>query len=168
MNERGRRPASSRETRQGRQSAANRKGEWKAMRGFLERLQWKMALWMEGRYGPDNLSTFLVFGGVILTFFSMIPGLDLFWIIGLISVIIGVLRTFSKNTAKRERENENWLRFAHMPKTLLLLARRSWADRATTKYFICKGCGAILSIPKGKGKLHVTCPQCHHQVEKNS
>ena len=32
----------------------------------------------------------------------------------------------------------------------------------------CMGCGAVLSVPKGKGKLRVTGPKCHWQTEKKS
>ena len=77
-------------------------------------------------------------------------------------------RTFSKNIPQRERENEAWLNLIAKPKETISLARKAWANRATTKYFRCKGCGAALSVPKRKGKLRVTCPKCHWQTEKKS
>lgn len=144
-----------------------RQGE-KIMRGFLERLQWRMAAWMEGRYGPDNLSNALMVTGIVLAFASIIPGLDLLWIPALVLLIASMVRTFSKNIAKREAENASWLKLTAKPKESFALARKAWTNRSTTKYFKCKGCGAVLSVPRGKGKLRITCPKCHWQTEKKS
>lgn len=47
-------------------------------------------------------------------------------------------------------------------------ASKMWANRKTTKYFKCKNCGQMLSVPKGKGKIRVTCPKCHTKVEMKS
>lgn len=47
-------------------------------------------------------------------------------------------------------------------------ASKMWANRKTTKYFKCKNCGQILSVPKGKGKIRVTCPKCGTKVEMKS
>lgn len=138
------------------------------MRGFLERMQWRMAAWMEGRYGPDNLSNALLVIGIVLAFASIIPGLDLLWIAALVAMIASLARSFSKNIAKREAENEAWLKQTAKPKETVSLLRKAWTNRATTKYFKCKGCGAVLSVPKGKGRLRVTCPKCHWQTEKKS
>lgn len=138
------------------------------MKNILDRLGWKMAAWMEGRHGPDNLSNFLLITGAIVSFVSILPGLDLLWIIAAAMLVWGFFRTFSKNTASRQRENEQWLRISARPRQCLELLNKQWAGRATTKYFRCKGCGAILSVPKGKGKLRVTCPKCHWQTEKKS
>ena len=52
------------------------------VRGFFERLQWKMAAWMQGRNGVDGLSNFLMGVGIILLIASVIPGLDLLsWLV---------------------------------------------------------------------------------------
>ena len=47
------------------------------MKGFLERLQWKLSGMMQGRRGADTFSNFLVVAGIVLLFASLIPGLDL-------------------------------------------------------------------------------------------
>lgn len=138
------------------------------MKNFLDRLGWKMSAWMEGRYGPDNLSNFLFIVGVVLAFASIIPGLDLLWLAALVLMAWGVFRSFSKSIARREQENEAWLRLTRRPKTAFDIVRKAWTNRATTKYFRCKGCGATLSVPKGKGTLRVTCPKCHWQTQKKS
>ncbi|AEB06765.1 hypothetical protein Corgl_0651 [Coriobacterium glomerans PW2] len=47
-------------------------------------------------------------------------------------------------------------------------AGKMWVNRKTTKYFRCKTCGAMMSVPRGKGRIRVTCPRCRTTVEKKS
>lgn len=48
------------------------------------------------------------------------------------------------------------------------LAKRMWKERKTTSFIKCPVCGQILSVPKGKGKIRVTCPKCHTKMEAKS
>ena len=73
-----------------------------------------------------------------------------------------------RNEYKRAGENEAYLRFAAKPKAGVSVAGKAWKNRKTTCYFKCKNCGAVLSVPRGKGKLRVTCPQCHEQTIRTS
>ena len=43
-----------------------------------------------------------------------------------------------------------------------------YVNRKTTKYFRCKGCGQILSIPRDKGTMRIVCPKCKTEVMKKS
>lgn len=138
------------------------------MKGFFDRLRWRLSLWLEGRYGADSLSNVLNMVGLALLLIAVLTGLTLLWAFAMGVILLSAFRTFSKNIPPRERENEAWLNLIAKPKEAISLARKAWANRATTKYFRCKSCGAVLSVPKGKGKLRVTCPKCHWQTEKKS
>lgn len=138
------------------------------MKGFFDRLRWRLSLWLEGRYGADSLSNVLNMVGLALLLIAVLTGLTLLWAFAMGVILLSAFRTFSKNIPQRERENEAWLNLIAKPKEAISLARKAWANRATTKYFRCEGCGAVLSVPKGKGKLRVTCPKCHWQTEKKS
>lgn len=48
------------------------------------------------------------------------------------------------------------------------MAKRMWKERKTTAFLKCPNCGQILSVPKGKGKIRVTCPKCHAKMETKS
>ena len=48
------------------------------------------------------------------------------------------------------------------------MAKKMWKDRKTTAYLKCPNCGQMLSVPKGKGKIRVTCPKCHAKMETRS
>ena len=126
------------------------------MKGFLERLQWKLAGMMQGRRGADTLSSFLM----VLLLVSIVPGLDVLSWVALIARAYALFRSYSKNVAARDRENAAFERAVEKPRKQLSLARKAWANRKTTRYFTCKGCGQVLSVPRGKGTLRVVCPKC--------
>ncbi|RDB61361.1 hypothetical protein C1878_11630 [Gordonibacter sp. 28C] len=138
------------------------------MRGFLERLQWKMAAWMQGRNGVDGLSNFLMGVGIILILASIIPGLDLLSWLALVFLLVAVIRSFSKNISARSKENEAFEHAVEKPKRWFALKRKAWTNRSTTRYFKCKGCGTVLSVPRGKGTLRVVCPKCKAETTKKS
>ncbi len=138
------------------------------MKGFFERLQGRMAAMMQGRHGTDNLSNALVVAGLVLVVLAALFGLDLLSWVALVILAWACFRCFSRNEAKRASENEAYLRLVSKPKKTASVVSKAWKNRKTTRYFKCKGCGKVLSVPRGKGKLRVTCPQCHQQTIRKS
>lgn len=47
-------------------------------------------------------------------------------------------------------------------------AKKMWKERKTKAFLKCPTCGTMLSVPKGKGRLIVTCPKCHTKMETRS
>lgn len=47
-------------------------------------------------------------------------------------------------------------------------AKKMWKDRKTKAFLKCPTCGQTLSVPKGKGRIIVTCPKCHTRMETKS
>lgn len=138
------------------------------MKGFLERMQWKMAAWMQGRYGTDSLSNLLVVVALVAMVLSVVPGLDLLSWVALACLAVAMFRSFSKNVGKRAQENESFLRITERPRKWLAHKRIAWKNRKTTLYFTCKNCGQQLSVPRGKGTLRVVCPKCKTETTKKS
>ena len=132
------------------------------MKGFLERLQWKLSGMMQGRRGADTFSNFLVVAGIVLLFASLIPGLDLLSWVALIVLAYSLFRSYSKNIAARDRENATFERIVEKPRKQLSLMRKKWTNRK------CKGCGQVLSVPRGKGTLRVVCPKCKTETKQKS
>ena len=95
------------------------------MRGFFERLQWKMAAWMQGRNGVDGLSNFLMGVGIILLIASVIPGLDLLSWLVLAVLAVALFRSFSKNIAARSKENAAFEQAVQKPKRWIALQRKA-------------------------------------------
>jgi ribosomal protein L37AE/L43A len=115
---------------------------------------------MAGRYGTDKLNTVILAAGVavcLITVFVQAPAADL--ALTLVSyglMIWAIARSFSRNTYKRYQENR---------KFLLLLDRIK--DRQH-RYFSCPRCRQPVRVPRGKGKIAITCPKCREKFIKKT
>ena len=38
--------------------------------------------------------------------------------------------------------------------------KKRWAQRGTYRFFKCPQCRQIVRVPKGRGKICITCPKC--------
>ena len=88
--------------------------------------------------------------------------------VALIVLAYSLFRSYSKNIAARDRENATFERIVEKPRKQLSLMRKKWTNRKTTRYFKCKGCGQVLSVPRGKGTLRVVCPKCKTETKQKS
>ncbi|MCD7948581.1 MAG: hypothetical protein LUG13_09935 [Oscillospiraceae bacterium] len=122
---------------------------------------------MYGRYGSDQLSVFLIAIYVVLAFVAMITRLSFLSWIGLVFLIIAFFRIFSRNIPHRRAENMRFMNFA-APLIRWLKMRRTIARDKEHRYFRCPNCGQCLRVPRGKGKVTITCRSCGISFEENS
>lgn len=77
------------------------------------------------------------------------------------------VRAFSPNLGRRKQENQRFLAVAHS-----FGFGGSWRtkmeQRRQYKIFKCPSCGVKLRVPRGKGKIKVTCRQCGASFEEKS
>ena len=128
----------------------------------------KFMHFMAGRYGTDSLSKFLLaicFICLILNLFIRIPGLYFF---GLVILGYGYFRMFSRNFAKRSAENAWYLKTTKGVRTFFGKQKNYQKIRKTHHLYKCKQCGQRIRIPKGKGRIEITCPKCKYRFIKNS
>ena len=115
---------------------------------------------MMGRYGTDKLNMWILGAGLILCVISIfIPGLVVDLALTICSYVLmgwAIFRTLSRNTYKRYRENRRFL---------MMLDRIK--DREH-KYFDCPKCRQPVRVPKGKGKIMITCPKCKEKFQRKS
>ena len=124
----------------------------------------KISAWfrrfMQGRYGTDKLNTAILVAGLVACLLSMFIRLPLLnWILTLLSYgLMGwaIFRSLSRNTYKRYQENRKYLRFVERFK-----------DREH-KYFDCPRCRQPVRVPRGKGKISITCPKCAEKFIRKS
>lgn len=136
------------------------------MREFFDRLSLRIAEFMNGRYGMDSFSKFLLIVAlIIVVFLAFIPFASL---VGWIIIGYSLFRILSKNFDARKKENDRFLKIIKGPKSAFKRADKKWKNRKTTLYFKCSGCGTHLSVPKGKGKLRIVCPKCKKEIFKNT
>ncbi len=124
---------------------------------------------MQGRYGTDQLSIGLL---VVLLFLSLLGRFVKFGrIIDILYVIVGVFifyRIFSKNISKRYQENMKFLKYWYPIKNKLSRNIKHIKDARHYRYYKCVNCGQKLRVPRGKGKIAVTCPKCKTSMIKKS
>ena len=122
---------------------------------------------MYGRYGSDQLNVFLLVSYVVLMLLSGLPGLGLLETIALVLIIWSVFRLLSRNYAARRAENAKFLKLAG-PVIRWYRLRRTILRDKEHRYFRCPSCGQQLRVPKGKGKITVTCRGCGASFQEKS
>lgn len=126
----------------------------------MNRIRQAIQRFMLGRYGTDKLNMWILGAGLILCIISLFVPI---WAVNLaltagsyILMGLAIFRTLSRNTYKRYRENRQFL---------LMLDRIK--DREH-KYFDCPKCRQPVRVPKGKGKIVITCPKCKEKFPGKS
>ena len=115
---------------------------------------------MMGRYGPDHLGIAMILFSLAL---SLVHGITRFVPILYTSYIIIALvlvRMLSRNISRRRAENDKFIRFWWPVKSRASRAIANIKYRKTHRFIVCPGCSNTLRVPKGKGKLQITCPKC--------
>lgn len=131
------------------------------MKNWWNKMKARMQSAMEGRYGSDELTQFLISVAFVILLVSLVPKLRFLYVFSAAIMLWAVVRCYSRNMDKRYAEREKYLRFKRAQEEELSFRQRQWVDRKTHKYLRCKQCKAILRIPKGMGKVEVHCPKCH-------
>ena len=109
----------------------------------MNKLRQKLIEVLQGRNGVDELGR--VLRSVTLNFIS------------LIGFIYSIYRTWSRDLRSRQDENMKFLHFWNLQKMRFEM-------RKEYRIFRCKGCGRNIRVPRGKGKLEITCPLCGRKV----
>lgn len=128
----------------------------------------RLTRFMMGRYGRDELSTFLLVVAVALALIAQFAKLPFLAFISYLPLGIAIFRILSKNTAQRSREN---YRFAMAMGPVLRRynkRRNQLRDLKTHRYFKCSNCRVTLRVPKGKGSILITCPKCRSKFTKET
>ncbi len=131
----------------------------------------KLAKFMHGRYGVDEMSKFLSYSCLALVFLSIFFKDNLRFILflpAIAGIIFSYYRIFSKNYTKRRQENAKYLRLKNRFKNWRQLRSDMWKQRKEYKFFKCPSCRAVLRVPKGKGKIRIVCKKCGSAFEKKS
>ena len=122
---------------------------------------------MYGRYGTDDFGKFISIASFILIIIGMVSGTQLSWI-GLALIIYSYFRIFSRNTEARSKENYAYLRVLIKIKGWFKFQKMRFKERNSFKFFKCPTCKMKLRVPKGKGKITISCPKCSTKFTKMS
>lgn len=122
---------------------------------------------MYGRYGNDSLNLFLILLYVVFYLLYAFTGFELLLVISLVLIFFALFRLFSRNLSRRRAENARFMRAADPAVRWLRLQRTIRRDKEH-RYFKCPSCGQQLRVPRGKGKITVTCRGCGASFQEKS
>ena len=114
---------------------------------------------MYGRYGTDQLNLFLLFAGLLFSLIGTFSRRALFGFAADLIWLWAIFRMFSRNLPRRRTENMKFMKIAG-PCISWYHQRRNMARDRDHCYFKCPSCGAQLRVPRGKGKISITCRKC--------
>lgn len=124
---------------------------------------------MYGRYGADQLNIALLLSAIAVSMINSIltailrnsfvymriinPSLSLL-MLGLLAW--GIFRMFSRNIYARQTENRKF--------------RQLWTRLTDRKnrYYRCPKCRQMVRVPRGRGKISITCPKCGEKFIKKT
>ena len=126
------------------------------IRNFLQRL-------MYGRYGTDQLNLFLLVVFLLLWLAeafvrNQIAAAVLSWISLLLAAAM-IFRIMSRNYSRRRAENDAFLK-VFGPVIHWFKRKRNQVRDKDHVYFKCPTCSQTLRVPRGKGKISITCRNC--------
>ena len=134
------------------------------MRNFFNRLRYKLSFC----YGSDELNRFLNIITIALCLISFVPYLRFLSLIAFILLVYTTFRTFSKNVYKRRAELDKFLAVKRKIKKKRDFRRLVRRERKEYVYFKCPYCKEYLRVPRGRGKILVTCRVCHRKFDKKT
>ena len=134
------------------------------MRNLLMRL----SRFMMGRYGVDALSKTTILLSIVLVFLSSALSFPLLYFIGILLSLWALLRIFSKNFEKRRKELDWYNKKTQKINKKIKFYKELHQMKKTHRLYKCKNCKTILRVPKGVGKIKITCAKCKTTMIKKA
>ena len=136
----------------------------KGIGGFFRNLTLRLSTglrrFMEGRYGSDKLNTAILVAALVLVLvYTCLPlGLvkTVLWILSYVLMFWAIYRMLSRNTYRRYQENRRFLQFVD-----------GIRDREH-RYYDCPNCRQRVRVPRGKGKISISCPKCREKFVRKT
>ena len=100
----------------------------------------KFRQFMIGRYGTDGLNQFLSMSSIVMLLISLLTRVSLFTWLGAALLILCYYRSL----------------------------KEQWANRKLYHYYRCPQCRQKLRVPRGRGRIQISCPRCGTQFIKKS
>jgi len=115
---------------------------------------------MMGRYGPDHLNAAMVVVSLVLSLLNAVLDFRPFMYLSYVILALVLFRMLSRNIARRRAENDRFIRYWWPVRTKAGRTVANIRHRKTYRFLKCPGCDNTLRVPKGKGRLQITCPKC--------
>ena len=138
------------------------------MREWFHRLGDRFRQFMVGRYGPDGLNQFLSLVSLALLVLALFTHFGLLYWAGIAVLIWQYYRMFSRNISARTAENYKFYTLKQKGANWGRQQKIRWDNRKVYRYFRCPQCRQQLRVPRGRGRIQITCPKCGTRFIKKS
>lgn len=128
----------------------------------------KFQRFMAGRYGVDELSKFLNIVLLVLLILSIFIRSGILYLLALGILIYSYFRMFSRNISKRYEENQKFVNFRYRSVVKWNNFKKRFAQRKEYRFYHCPQCKQTVRVPRGRGKICITCPKCRTEFVKKS
>lgn len=116
----------------------------------------KIAAWFRRCYGTDQLNLTILTVDLILCIAGLFIRNGWISLLTYLPMLLVLYRMLSHDHYRRRQENRRFLQLVDRVK-----------DR-DNRYFKCPKCRQMVRVPKGKGKLSITCPRCKETFIKKT
>lgn len=123
-------------------------------------MRYRLRQFLDKCYGFDLLGYLLLATCVLLTMLSRLFDVVLPSLLASIALVWAVARAFSHNIHKRWEENQRLVKWLPNLRHALSDGMMRHKQRRDDKFFRCPGCRNRLRLPRGKGRIQITCPRC--------
>lgn len=135
---------------------------------MLNNLRVKFMRFMQGRNGVDQFSQFLNIVVVILLLISILTKSVILDWLPMVVFVYMYFRIFSKNIPKRTMENQKFCNMRYDLAIKINKKKKEWEQRKIYRFFRCPMCKQRVRVPKGRGKICITCPKCREEFVRRS
>ena len=128
----------------------------------------RLRAFLSGRYGIDQLSIALIVPALAACFAARFA---LYWPLTALSLVLyglALWRMFSRNFTARRAENARFMKTVNSVRGFFMRMRARVQSRKSYRFFKCPGCKNTLRVPRGRGKIRITCPKCGERFEKKT
>lgn len=130
----------------------------------------KLQKFMQGRYGIDALYRTLLSAAVLSSLISIftrnhVTLSSIFSAFSMLLIGWAAFRIMSRNIEKRYLENLYYLEWLGSVRRHIRFRIEKYRQRKDYKFFVCPTCRTNLRVPKGKGKVNITCSKCGNRFQ---
>ena len=122
---------------------------------------------MYGRCRNDQLNMVLVLLSLALYLVFAVTSWTFLYAVSFMLMAVALFRCLSRNYDRRRAENGKFLSLVQ-PVTRWYRLRRTIRRDKDHCYFKCPNCGQQLRVPRGKGRITVTCRGCGASFQEKS
>lgn len=127
----------------------------------------KLQRFMYGRYGVDRLNRVLMTVSMVFLVLSFLR-VPFAYIFAVVILFYAYYRMFSRQIGKRAAENQWYLKKEMKLRGFFQKKKKEWAQRKEYHIYKCPSCKQKLRVPRGRGKIVVSCRKCGAEFVKNS